>query len=82
MDKLSVGLGAIIFFQRWLDSSGYGYLADGLGDKDPGLALLEIAKRAGVRGLGPKDSIVETLPMVQDLIKLRCKPKRPLVSER
>ena len=64
----------VVAFRRWMTANGYGYLADGLGDKDPGEALLEIARRAGVRGLMSNDSVIDTLPMVQDLIRLRCKP--------
>ena len=74
IEGLLPGLGAVLYFQRWLGASGYGYLANGLRDKDPGQALLEIARRAGVRGLTGQDSILDTLPMVQDLIRLRCKP--------
>ena len=66
-------------FQNWLQANGYAYLEDGLATWDVGDAILEIAKRAGIRGLRGTDVIVDTLPMVQDLIRLRCKP---LVSER
>jgi hypothetical protein len=70
------GLGLVRGFQVWLEKSGRGYLAQGLDDCEPGQALLEIFQRAGVRGIGPTDSVVDTLPMAQELIALRCKPKR------
>jgi len=41
-----------------------------------GDALFEIARRAGVRGLKRDDVIWETLPMVAEIIKLRCKPAK------
>jgi hypothetical protein len=63
-------------FKQWLERSGYGYLANGVGSMLIGDAILEIARRAGVRGLTGSDSILRTLPMIQDLIVLRCKPFR------
>jgi hypothetical protein len=69
-------IGQIQHFQRWLKANGYGYLESGVGHLGPGLAVLEIARKAGVRGLSPRDVIADTLPMVQDLIRLRCKPQR------
>lgn len=69
-------LGQVVYFQKWLRASGYGYLESGVEKLDPGSALLEIARRAGVRGLRQDDSIDDTLPMIQDIIKLRCKPSK------
>jgi hypothetical protein len=66
----------LLAFKVWLEANRYEYLADGVGGMLVGDALLEIAKRAGVRGLTGSDSITKTLPMVQDLIKLRCRPAR------
>jgi hypothetical protein len=63
-------------FHDWLERSGRGYLADGVHDWLAGMALLEIFKRAGVRGIGEKDNILDTLPLARDIIALRCKPKR------
>ena len=62
-------------FQFWLRKSGYDYLDDGVAFMPVGDALMEIARRAGVRGLRGEDSILETLPMIARLIELRCKPR-------
>jgi len=70
------GLNDAIGFKWWLDREGYGYLAAGVGSLPAGDALFEIARRAGVRGLKRDDVIWETLPMVAEIIKLRCKPAK------
>jgi hypothetical protein len=63
-------------FREWLDRSGRGYLAEGLGHWPVGEACLEIFRRAGVRGISGSDLIHETLPMARDIIAIRCKPRR------
>jgi hypothetical protein len=63
-------------FRDWLDFSGRGYLQDGVGHMDIGDALMEIYRRAGVRGISKTDSVVDTLPMAREIIAIRCKPRR------
>lgn len=75
MKGLGVAIDCITDFQVWLHSSGYGYLAEGVHNMDVGKALLAIANAAGVRGLSGSDSIRETLPMVRELIVVRCRPR-------
>ena len=72
IDRCSVSLWD---FQNWLEITGRGHLSDGVGAMPIGDALLEIYRRAGVRGIKSSDSIVETLPLARDIIALRVKPR-------
>lgn len=66
---------SLLYFKDWLEENGYSYLADGVGHMLVGEAIMEIARRAGVRGLRGSDGIAETLPMIMDVIELRCRPQ-------
>lgn len=66
----------ILAFQRWLEASGRGFLQKGVDHLPVGDALLEIYRRAGVRGIRRTDSIAETLPLAMELIMLKVKPRR------
>lgn len=75
------GISCVLAFRWWLQRSGRGYLAEGLVGLELGQALLEIFRRAGVRGITGSDSVADTLPMAQELIALRFKPRAGGVSE-
>jgi hypothetical protein len=67
---------SLLAFQNWMQANGYSYLEAGVGSMSPGDAIKEICRRVGIRGIKGNDVIVETLPMIRDLIRLRCVPKR------
>lgn len=72
---ISPVLPGVLDFQNWLEDSGRGYLQAGVEHWNTGEALLEIFRRAGVRGIIGSDSIQDTLPMARDIIAIRCKPR-------
>jgi hypothetical protein len=68
-------------FQVWLNRTGRGHLHADLGNWEPGAALLEVFRRAGVRGISHTDSMADTLPMARDIIAIRVKSRASGVSE-
>jgi hypothetical protein len=75
-EALDAVVGSVTAFKNWLERSGRGYLAEGVDAMPVGDGQMEIFRRAGVRGIGPKDSIIMTLPLAQTIIAMRCKPSK------
>ena len=63
-----------IQFKSWLEASGLGYLADGLGHLPPNVAIAEIFRRAGIH-----DGEM-SLPDALKLLEQRYQPKPRLTQ--